>query len=155
MVVALNAGHQYRGSYKLWKQPGPPDLVLEALPGRTCRRDLRIKPRLFEDLGVREYWIIDPIGKLAAPIMGHRLRDERYEPLRARRLGKRRTRCGALDRQGEFRLRSLEADQPVPDFKGLTRLHAEAERRIAELGSEPARPPGMKALKPGADLPSR
>lgn len=86
VVVALNAGRQDRVSYKLWKEPGPPDLVLDALSERTCRRDLRVKPRLFEDLGVREYWIIDPIGKLAAPIMGHRLRDGRYEPipLRAR-----------------------------------------------------------------------
>ena len=143
VVVALNAGQQDRGSYKLWKEPGPPDLVLEALSERTWRRDLRIKPRMFEDLGVREYWIIDPIGKLASPIMGHRLRDGRYEAVpRAKTGGWISDVLGAelLIDSGEFRLRDLEASEPVPDFKGLTRLHAEAEqarseaeRRIAEL----------------------
>ena len=167
VVVALNAGEpsageregpaprkeQDRGSYKLWREPGPPDLVLEALSERTWRRDLRIKPRLFEDLGVREYWIIDPIGKLASPIMGHRLRDGRYEPVpRARTGGWVSDVLGAelLIDSGEFRLRDLEASEPVPDFKGLTRLHAdaekarseaergriEAERRIADLEAE-------------------
>ena len=105
---------------------------------------------MFEDLGVREYWIIDPIGKLASPIMGHRLRDERYEAVpRAKTGGWISDVLGAelLIDTGEFRLRDLEASEPIPDFKGLTRLHAdaeqarseaergriEAERRIAEL----------------------
>lgn len=135
VVVALNAGRQDRGSYKLWKEPGPPDLVLEALSERTWRRDLRIKPRLFEDLGVREYWIIDPVGKLALPIMGHRLRDGRYEPIQpARSGGWISDVLGAelLIDSGEFRLRDLEASHPIPDFKGLTRLHADAERARAE-----------------------
>ena len=45
-----------------------------------------------------------------------------------------------LIERGEFRLRDLEAPEPIPDFNALTRLHAEAEqarfeaeRRIAEL----------------------
>ena len=153
VVVSLDAGRQDRGSYKLWKEPGPPDLVLEALSERTWRRDLRIKPRLFEDLGVREYWIIDPIEKLAEPIMGRRLRDRRYEPIpKALTGGWISDVLGAelLIDSGEFRLRDLKASQPVPDFKGLTRLHAEAEqarseaergrieaeRRIADLEAE-------------------
>lgn len=153
VVVALNAGPQDRGSYKLWKEPGPPDLVIEALSERTWRRDLSIKPPLFEDLGVREYWIIDPIDKLATPIMGQRLRDGRYEPVaRATSGGWISNVLGAelLIDGGEFRLRDLEASEPIPNFKGLTRLHAEAEqarseaergrieaeRRIAELEAE-------------------
>ncbi len=136
IVVALNAGPEDRGSYKLWKEPGPPDLVLEALSEKTWRRDLRVKPGLFEDLGIREYWIIDPIDKLASPIMGYRLRDGRYEPLpRAKTGGWISTVLNAelLIERGEFRLRDLEAPEPIPDFNALTRLHAEAERRIAEL----------------------
>ena len=143
IVVALDAGREDRGSYKLWKEHGPPDLVLEALSEKTWRRDLRVKPGLFEDLRVREYWIIDPIDKLASPIMGYRLHDGRYEPaLRAKTGGRISTVLNAelLIERGEFRLRDLEAPEPIPDFNALTRSHAEAEqarseaeRRIAEL----------------------
>ena len=146
IVVAVNAGRHDRGSYKLWEEPGPPDLVLEALSERTWRRDIRIKPALFQDLGVREYWIIDPIDKLASPIMGFRLQDGRYQPLpRAKTGGWISDVLSAellIDR-GEFRLRNLDTREPVPDFNGLQRLHAEAEqarseaeRRIAELEAQ-------------------
>lgn len=39
---------------------GPPALVVEVLSPSTRKRDLRIKRRLFERVGVREYWIVDP-----------------------------------------------------------------------------------------------
>ena len=45
--------------------------------------------------------------------------------------------------RGEFRLRNLDTREPVPDFNGLQRMHAEAEqarseaeRRIAELEAQ-------------------
>lgn len=41
---------------------GPPALVIEILSPGTRRRDEGIKRRLFEQQGVREYWIVDPKG---------------------------------------------------------------------------------------------
>jgi Uma2 family endonuclease len=39
---------------------GPPALVVEILSPGTRRRDEGIKKRLFDQKGVREYWLIDP-----------------------------------------------------------------------------------------------
>ena len=39
---------------------GAPALVVEVLSKRTRKRDVQIKRRLFEQMGVREYWLVDP-----------------------------------------------------------------------------------------------
>lgn len=39
---------------------GPPDLAIEILSPSTRRRDQVIKRRLYERVGVGEYWIVDP-----------------------------------------------------------------------------------------------
>jgi Uma2 family endonuclease len=39
---------------------GPPALVVEVLSPSTRRRDEGIKRRLFDQKGVREYWLVDP-----------------------------------------------------------------------------------------------
>lgn len=41
---------------------GPPALVVEILSPSTRRRDEGIKRRLFDEKGIREYWIVDPKG---------------------------------------------------------------------------------------------
>lgn len=41
---------------------GPPALLVEILSRSTRKRDEGIKLRLFEQKGVREYWIVDPKG---------------------------------------------------------------------------------------------
>ncbi len=39
-----------------------PDLVVEILSPSTSGRDLKLKLNLYEGRGVREYWVVDPIG---------------------------------------------------------------------------------------------
>jgi Uma2 family endonuclease len=39
---------------------GPPNLVVEVLSPRTRRRDELIKRRLYERVGVEDYWVVDP-----------------------------------------------------------------------------------------------
>ena len=45
------------------KIEGPPDLVIEILSPATAYYDLRIKKDTYEQSGVKEYWIVDPIQK--------------------------------------------------------------------------------------------
>jgi len=39
---------------------GPPDLVIEILSPSTKSRDRKLKRDLYERVGVREYWVVDP-----------------------------------------------------------------------------------------------
>lgn len=75
LMVALGAGGHHRLSYKLWEEPKVPDFALEALSEKTWRRDVEVKPGLYRDLGVREFWMVDLLDKLPAPIVGRRLND--------------------------------------------------------------------------------
>ena len=146
LSVFLRAGRRRRRSYKVWEEVGPPDLALEALSEKTWRRDVHVKPPLYQDLGIREFWLLDSIEKLPTPIVGYRLEGGHYEPIPQSADGAAVSEVlGAefLILGGEFRMRSLATGEVVPDFMELAsqhaeveRRHAEAERRIAELEAE-------------------
>lgn len=87
ITVALGVGRHPRNSYKIWIEGQPPDLVVEGLSNKTWRRDVDIKPALYRDVGVREYWQVDPIGRIREPITGYRLRHGVYVPVAPSRPG--------------------------------------------------------------------
>ena len=41
---------------------GAPDLIIEILSPGTAHKDLKVKFDRYERAGVREYWIVDPVG---------------------------------------------------------------------------------------------
>ena len=78
LVVVPGAGPHQRNSYKLWEEGILPTLALEALSEKTWRNDVEVKPGLYRDLGIHEFWHLDPIGVLPAPVVGYRLRGGIY-----------------------------------------------------------------------------
>jgi len=42
---------------------GAPDLVIEILSPSTQERDKLVKRDIYSEYGVKEYWIVDPVGK--------------------------------------------------------------------------------------------
>ena len=79
-VVFGVPGHK-RPIYKLWEEEKVPAFVLEVASAGTWREDEGRKARLYERLGVREYWQYDPTGEyLGLHLKGRRLVGARYEP---------------------------------------------------------------------------
>ena len=83
LMVVPGAGRHQRNSYKLWEEGILPTLALEALSEKTWRNDVEVKPGLYRDLGIREFWQLDPIGVLPAPVVGYRLCGGDYERIPA------------------------------------------------------------------------
>jgi len=44
-----------------WGMPGPPDIAVEIVSRESRQRDYGEKRNIYEEAGVKEYWIIDPI----------------------------------------------------------------------------------------------
>ena len=55
---------------------GAPDLVIEILSPSTQERDWREKFTLYQKAGVREYWVVDPVGRFVA---AHILKAGKYD----------------------------------------------------------------------------
>ena len=75
-----------RRVFKTWEEGVTPDWVLEVTSKSTWREDEGAKRRLYERLGVTEYWQFDPTGDYLDPILkGRALVDGRYRELELER----------------------------------------------------------------------
>jgi Uma2 family endonuclease len=69
-----------RDSYKIWEEGQIPSLIFEMTSPGTKDVDLIWKKTLYEQLGVKEYWLFDPKGEwIEEKLRGYRLRGEVYE----------------------------------------------------------------------------
>lgn len=127
-----------RRIYKLWEEGGrAPSLVIELTSEGTRDEDVE-KKRLYERLGVEEYFLFDPFGEYLRPrLQGFRLEGDRYQPLPQRVDGSLESRTTGLilkpegprlrlwDKEtGEALLNAAEADE--------ARLAAEERANLAE-----------------------
>jgi len=58
---------------------GAPDLIIEILSPSNNKKDLQIKYELYQENGVREYWVLHPFGKT---LIIYILTDGKYIPSR-------------------------------------------------------------------------
>jgi len=146
VLVAKGVGNHWRLSFRVWEENAVPQVIFEISSPSTWRKDLGAKRRLYERLGVAEYFLFDPQGVCLNPrLQGFRLAQGVYVPLTpsvdgsltSDELGLRLTVEGAMlrltDRQSGAVLltRSERADEE--------RLQTEQERRRSEeLASEVA-----------------
>jgi Uma2 family endonuclease len=127
-----------RRIYKLWEEGVAPQVVIELTSRQTWREDLQEKWRLYEQLGVEEYFIFDPeYDYLDDPLVGYRLKDGKYKVM------------GARDHHMRSKVLSLELvdtgetlrlfDPANGKFLPSMEESASAQQRLAELESELAR----------------
>ena len=151
VLVAFGVGGHRRHSYVLWQEGKAPEFVLEVASGSTWRRDRDEKPAVYAGLGVREYFLYDPVGRWLEPrLQGYGLEGGRYRRLEAERLGGggewglRSRELGlwawAKGAGGELRWGDPETGRELEDYDELhdSRDEEVAARRTAEarLGEE-------------------
>jgi Uma2 family endonuclease len=69
-----------RRTYRLWEEGQPPAVVFEITSRGTRLEDLGTKRALYAMLGVREYFLYDPLGDyLQPPLQGYRLQEGEYQ----------------------------------------------------------------------------
>ena len=144
LMVALRAERrEERLSYKLWEQPTP-EFALESLSNSTWRADVHAKRRLYQSLGVREYWLFDATGKrVAERLRGYRLRAATpggramYRLVRENRWGRRPSKVLGLELcvlEGELRFHDPASGEFLRTAREshVRAREADAERRRAD-----------------------
>lgn len=82
VLVVFGIPPHRRRIYKLWEEGKAPDVVFELTSESTRQKDVREKRLLYEELGVREYFLFDPLREyLKPPLQGFRLEQGYYVPV--------------------------------------------------------------------------
>ncbi|MGK7933506.1 MAG: Uma2 family endonuclease [Microcystaceae cyanobacterium] len=69
-----------RDNYKIWEEGQVPQVIFEVTSPGTKNQDQDFKKILYEQLGVKEYWLFDPRGEwISEQLRGFRLRKGGYE----------------------------------------------------------------------------
>lgn len=156
-----------RRSYKLWEEKVPPSVVIELTSAETKNEDIVTKPALYASLGIKEYFLFDPLFEyLDEQLLGYRMVEGEYVPiqpdtdgdLHSEELGVIFSIDGALLRvvdpqTGEF-IPALEeaveqAEQEAQRAEQEAQRAAEAEAEIQRLRAM------IEQLTKGSDAPNR
>lgn len=73
-----------RNAYLVWEVGKPPDLVIEVATPSTKDDDLTVKRDIYAELGIREYWRLDPTGGdlYGEPLVGEYLAGGKYRRIK-------------------------------------------------------------------------
>jgi Uma2 family endonuclease len=132
-----------RRIYKLWEEGKAPSLVIEVTSDSTRDEDVRKKKAIYEQLGVEEYFLFDPLGDYLKPhLQGYRLDNGRYQRLPAGPDGSLRSLTTRLILRPEdtgLRLVDAETGETLPWEGELDdRLRAAEERADREAAARRA-----------------
>jgi Uma2 family endonuclease len=117
-----------RRTYKLWEEGQPPTVVFEITSRGSRLEDLGTKRALYAMLGVREYFLYDPLGEyLQPPLQGYRLQQGEYERLLPGDEGQLVSQ--ALSLQLRLQDGQLQVVSPATGERLLTPAEAHAARR--------------------------
>ena len=80
VFVSFGVPQRNQPSYFVWLEGKPPDVVWEFGAPLTVKGDAGEKKKTYRRMGVREYWLVDPVGGVYDPrVQGFELVDGAYE----------------------------------------------------------------------------
>ena len=80
VFVVQGVDERERRTYRLWEEGQPPAVVFEITSRGSRLEDLGTKRAVYAMLGVREYFLYDPLGEyLRPPLQGYRLQEGEYQ----------------------------------------------------------------------------
>ncbi|MBI3761263.1 MAG: Uma2 family endonuclease [Chloroflexi bacterium] len=83
VFVVFGIPNRLRRTYLLWQEGRAPDVIVELTSESTRQKDRNEKRLLYEELGVGEYYLFDPLREyLVPPLQGFRLADGYYTALK-------------------------------------------------------------------------
>lgn len=84
VFVVFGVSNAERRIWKVWEEGKAPNVVFELTSRSTMAEDLGTKKGLYEWLGVREYFIFDPLNEYLSPVLrGFRLTEAGYREVEA------------------------------------------------------------------------
>jgi len=82
VFVVFGVAKKRRNTYLTWEEGRTPDFVLEVASPNTFRNDMGRKKVLYASvLGVKEYYIYDPLAEIVPSFIGFRLIDGKYQEI--------------------------------------------------------------------------
>jgi Uma2 family endonuclease len=134
--LVRGVGKHERRTYKVWEEGRAPSWICEVTSKSTKDEDEITKKRVYERLGVEEYFLFDPLGEYLKPrLQGYRLVGGRYQRLAAQGDGSLSSATTGLRLVPEGkRLRLLDAatDEPLPWQEEDVEARAAAERQAGK-----------------------
>ena len=74
VMVICDVAPGGRDNYKMWEEGQAPSVVFEITSASTQEQDKVTKKSLYEQMGVKEYWLFDPKGEwVKGQLQGYRL----------------------------------------------------------------------------------
>lgn len=128
--VAIDCDPGRRRTFKIWEEGRVPNVVFEITSLSSRDKDSEVKPQIYSEIGVAEYFVYDPLGEYLDPaLQGHRLTETRkYEALRPDDRG------ALISDELGVSLQIEQSDLALTDIKSGRRLRtsSEAEREARE-----------------------
>ena len=132
-----------RGSFRMWEEGVPPTVIMELTSSSTRQDDTLRKPSLYATLGVREYYLFDPLGEFLTPrLQGYHLdAAQQYAAVPGDELDSPTLGLRLVVRDGWLRLLDPATGLLLPTLEESEAGRLAAEAEIARLRAELARRP--------------
>ncbi len=128
-----------RDNYKIWEEGQVPSVIFEMTSRGTKDQDQIFKKTLYEQLGVKEYWLFDPKSEWQEEqLRGYRLRGEIYETISDNRSEPLQLRLQAEGRLINFYREDTGEKLLIPDELAQALRQEVVARQQAEKQAEQA-----------------